>query len=1015
MSLKKIQDIKFNNYVELEPLIPMYCRSDVPIQTVEDGAAKLNAGVGFDFLTYFNSLPVGKWRKYTKAEKYFLVLEVKGKFNLDIFGHLPRENNYQKEWAGRYFYDINEKTIIVIPIPKTMKSDVVAFGIGVHNDTYVYDAYYAVDIDEDIQKSVEISIVTNITEDNSGFYKNISLIKEEIFEKKGFSSHFDWIIFDIGENLSSDYSSDKIHIIQKTEDLEKTQLAGDYVVVADEAAVLHADSFKRLYVFLSLLKDNYADYELIGEVFRDEKQNIMSYAIMDNDAKNKSVINSLNKIKDLDMGIWVNVIENECGDFEDSFIPGFFYCIPASEFNYDILFEPDNEFKSGYSVLRSKEKQISVSGICTWISDFKKRVEKSRLHHEGDKQIVTLQDLVLPGEIEIEVTKNMYYRSAGRIIFGKSEEEKTTSYSFINNNFYDFFTYFNAFSLEKWKKYTYVDNVYLRLEVKGAFDINLFGHFKSKVGYQKEWLGEYSFDIAEKEEIIIKYPKGMQSSLISFGINARRDFKIFKAGYVTEVDMSKVNNPLISMVTTTFKKESFIERNIELLSEQLLEEPEYKDNFYWYIIDNGRSVVPPDDLDEHIKIIPNPNVGGAGGFARGQMESIRGDGDVTHILFMDDDVVFIPDSFKKLCNFLKVIKDEYKDYFISGAMLKTGQPNIQHENTGWLNNLGNNESLNTNFDLNLWDVIINNEEINDSIPNRFAAFWFCCVPTTVATLENLPLPVFFRGDDIEYSLRNKAKIITMNGLCIWHEGFEGRFSASLDFYLTVRNKLMLCAINEHLNEIDMIGNIVDNFWEEMRKYDYKGASFFLDAVEDFLKGPDFYKKTNGEANMKEKKAQDNKLKPINPEIRAKIDFERLYQAEPLSDSDMEKYEETCNLQDTADTKKASSTGNVNEKTMYGSKSGFGKYNKKKIGVIPYGWGTWPSKVYKMDEVIAVDWANDTYIIYKKDKDEYERLKKRFETIIKNYEKKGEKIIQEYKDARAELSGEKFWKAYLGKK
>ena len=41
----------------------------------------------------------------------------------------------------------------------------------------------------------------------------------------------------------------------------------------------------------------------------------------------------------------------------------------------------------------------------------------------------------------------------------------------------EFFTYFNAFSLEKWKKYTAIDHAYLQLKVKGTLGIQLFGHY----------------------------------------------------------------------------------------------------------------------------------------------------------------------------------------------------------------------------------------------------------------------------------------------------------------------------------------------------------------------------------------------------------------------------------------------------------------------------------------------------------------------------------------------------------
>ena len=1009
--MRKIQEIKLNKYIELEPLIPMYCRGTVSIITEPDGTAKLRKGEGFDFLTYFNSLPVGKWRKYSKAENFYLVMDISGRFDLDLVGHLPKDNGHQKEWGGRFSFDIGERKEIVIPIPRTMRSELVSFGMNIYDDTYVYDAYYATDIDEKLISQPHISLVTNVSENSRILTDSIERLKEGIFCDDSLKNCFDWLLIDIEENLPADCMSSGINVAKAAEEIEKALPSGTHVVVADEKNVLYADCLKRLYWFLSMLKDEYKSYEITGAAFSDEKANLQTDIYFEEDANKESCIASRAVVKNTDMGIWSNIIDNESASDKKRYMPGFFYCVPLDRFDLNNVLVPEDVSGTGYTLIRPLENSIRISGVCTWVPQIKELLEQTKTD-DNNKTVLKLQDIVFPGEIELEVTKNMYYRSDGHVSLDRDIEADGSPFSFVDGRFYDFFTYFNAFSLEKWNKYTNVENVYLMLEAKGDFSINLFGHFKSKIGYQKEWFGDHHYNLDEKEKIIIPYPRGMQSSLIAFGITAHRNLKIYKAGYITEIEKDKIKSPLISMVTTTFKKENFIERNIALMTDQLLSDEEYKNYFRWYIIDNGMSVEAPKDLNDRIKIIPNKNVGGAGGFAKGQMESIRGDQKTTHILFMDDDVVFIPDSFKKLCNLLKVIKDEYGDHFISGAMLKTGQPNIQHENTGWLNDLGNNESLKTNVDLNLWNEIINNEEINDSLPNRFAAFWFCCVPTTVATMDNLPLPVFFRGDDIEYSLRNKAKIITMNGLCIWHEGFEGRFSASLDFYLTVRNKLMLCAINPHLNEIDMIGNIEENFWEEMRKYDYKGASFFLDAVEDFLKGPEFYRNSDGEANMKEKKAQDNELKPINPEIRGKIDFANLYFAEPLSDTDMEKYVNTYNNQDTGTTKKAKPKGNVNEKSMYGSGASVGKYKKKKVGVIPYGWGTWPSKVYKMDEVIAVDPANDTYVIYKKDADEFDRLKERFEKLKDYYEKNGEKIIKDYQKAREELSGEKFWDDYL---
>lgn len=33
-----------------------------------------------------------------------------------------------------------------------------------------------------------------------------------------------------------------------------------------------------------------------------------------------------------------------------------------------------------------------------------------------------------------------------------------------------------------------------------------------------------------------------------------------------------------------------------------------------------------------------------------------------------------------------------------------------------------------------------------------------------------------RGDDIEYGLRNCKRLVTLNGICVWHEPFESKYS-----------------------------------------------------------------------------------------------------------------------------------------------------------------------------------------------------------------------------------------------
>ncbi len=54
----------------------------------------------------------------------------------------------------------------------------------------------------------------------------------------------------------------------------------------------------------------------------------------------------------------------------------------------------------------------------------------------------------------------------------------------------------------------------------------------------------------------------------------------------------------------------------------------------------------------------------------------------------------------------------------------------------------------------------------------------------------LSLPLLFQWDDIDYGLRNKAPLIIMNGICVWHDALESKISAMYTYYST-RNALIV--------------------------------------------------------------------------------------------------------------------------------------------------------------------------------------------------------------------------------
>ena len=948
----KLQDILLKEpYFDVSK--ELYYRSDDCLEIAADNSVKLLQSAEYDFFTFFNSLSVKKYIDYTYAESFYLVLEAKGEFKVNVFGYLGKEDRFQKERLGTYAFNCVKKEKLIIPV-KPIFAEHISFAIICDDDTFLYNAYYAADLETDSIDHPFVHVIATPSDDKSKAKKKKSFLYDYISALKEFDKKF---YYDDTEGVSDAFPEFK--------SIKSPKKTTHFLNIADN--YVSESTLERLYVFLQLLKPEFRDMSIVGTI-TDIKTPGLRYELDKDTVKNTVETICLSSFDLLPVS---GVVENEsfCEDalVEASDIGGFI-CVSKSVYDKKSIQE---------------NPCIRINGLCAYGKSVKEKIKKT--YNNDKNRLYKLYDLMFQCDKTIEITKFMYYRSDAHII--KNDE------GFVQlpgGNRYDFFTYFNSFSIEKWKKYTSINDLFLVIEAKGSFNIDLFGHYKNKTGYQKELFGNHVYNLEDYEEIVLRYPGGVQSSLVGFFIDTFSDVVIKNAYYATDIDEAKLKSPLISMVTTTYKKEDYVKKNIELLSGELLNDENYKDYFIWNIIDNGRTLELEEGLSPSIRLFQNKNVGGAGGFAKGMMVSLTQKEKSDYILLMDDDVVFVPESFKRLYTLLSTLKDDYKDYFISGAMLKMGQPNVQHEDTGKLIAEGYHVAIKPNYDLNLWNHIIDNEVIDDTADHQYGAWWFCCIPTTVANLDNLPVPVFVRGDDVEYSLRNKAKFITMNGLCIWHEGFEGKFSAALEFYQVNRNELAVRAMHSELKDVDCIGHIKTIFWEEIYKFNYRGASLLLDAVEDYMKGPEFFRTLDGEKSLKNKRKKDNKMIPITPEIAAQIDYETLYENVPVTGKMKMIYDYSYN-------------GQARLPELF---------IKNKTGVIPYGWGYSPGKMCLTKQNIAVDQTNQTYVVYKKSRKRFEQLKERYSRVMGKYDREHKKIEKDYQNSFVFLTGQDFWNEYL---
>lgn len=163
-------------------------------------------------------------------------------------------------------------------------------------------------------------------------------------------------------------------------------------------------------------------------------------------------------------------------------------------------------------------------------------------------------------------------------------------------------------------------------------------------------------------------------------------------------------------------------------------------------------------------------------------------GNTDYVLLMDDDIVLDTTVLERTHSVLCGLKDVYRKSTLSGAMLNLENPIQQYENTahwGKIRLYG----FGKGFDLTNKEKLIENEQFLQE-RNRYGAWWYCCIPVNRIKEIGYPLPVFVKGDDMEYGIRNAKEPIHMNGIGVWHQSFASKISPVVNYY-SDRNMLII--------------------------------------------------------------------------------------------------------------------------------------------------------------------------------------------------------------------------------
>lgn len=449
-----------------------------------------------------------------------------------------------------------------------------------------------------------------------------------------------------------------------------------------------------------------------------------------------------------------------------------------------------------------------------------------------------LQNILFPSE-EICNVNEMYFKGVGFSVGNKEIKIKKGGCLSLS-------TYFNSFSLSKWIKYTGIDNLKISLDLEGEFALCIYSARLNNGAVSRSLHSKIK--IRAKGNYIYSLPF-CSDDILYFELTALEDNCVFKGGfYATDLKGRVPNRIKLAIGICTFRREEFIIANLDRLAHAVNDQNSALYNrISVFISDNGQTLPLSELESENIHIVYNKNLGGAGGFTRCLVEAlnVQDKERFTNFLFLDDDILLSVYAVERNVAFLSMLLPKYQNSVIGGAMFSTDERYLQFESAAKWQRTGfvfNRRDIDMRDTIN---ILLNEQEYDVN----YNAWCYCCIPFSIVTKYNLPLPIFFHMDDVEYGLRNKLPVITLNGINVWHLYKKALVNAKNDYY-DVRNRLIMLSqfTPELVKELAYI--YLNSFTKEALKFHYARCLNGLEGIIDFSKGYEWFRRLDTEKKHK---------------------------------------------------------------------------------------------------------------------------------------------------------------------
>jgi galactofuranosylgalactofuranosylrhamnosyl-N-acetylglucosaminyl-diphospho-decaprenol beta-1,5/1,6-galactofuranosyltransferase len=410
-----------------------------------------------------------------------------------------------------------------------------------------------------------------------------------------------------------------------------------------------------------------------------------------------------------------------------------------------------------------------------------------------------------------------------------------------------FGTYFNAFPASYWRRWSVVTDVRLTVEVEGhgatvtVYKSMARGH-SQRVDAQSvdsSGVGRFSFDLTLKPFI--------DGGWYWFDVVAGdQEVVVTSAEWTAEVPVDRAQHGTTDICITTMNRPDFCAKLLGQLADDELLRP-YLDTVM--VMEQGTKPVTGSEyfpaaaeaLGDQLRVIVQGNLGGSGGYARGQLESLR-KGTATYALLMDDDVVCEPEGIMRAVTFGDLAKRPtivggHMFNIYSRARMHSFGEIVQRWRFWWQTRSDGHSD---------WDLGARNLRSTRWLHKRadvdFNGWFMCLIPRVVMEEIGLSLPVFIKWDDSEYGLRASAAgfpTVTFPGAAVWHVPWTDKNDAvDWQSYFHQRNRFIAALLHSPYDRGGlMIRESLNHQIKHMVSLQYSTAELRHRALEDVLAGP----------------------------------------------------------------------------------------------------------------------------------------------------------------------------------